>query len=310
MSTNDKRSMETVKNQVDSDVRDAVRRGGRPADAFVLVITPDLARRMLATMTNYRPISRTTVERYRQILRNDEWRYTGQGVIIATNGCTLDAQHRLTAISEEGISAEMLVVLDVAPDVWRYLDQGKPRSGSDLIGCAHNVVASAVCILLQKEEATKSACGLKSTIVAQPSDAPVILDYYPEVKPAASWAVEHRKSIGAPVSQVAYAYLRARLHHAASADDFFERLASGVGIEEGSPILALRAFLDKNKVNTRKLNKSFVLGAFVKAWIAHLEGRSMSLIHLRKTELKKLTWPGARQERLPKRLRVDLRLVE
>jgi hypothetical protein len=296
----------------ETDVREEIRIAGQRADAFILDVTPDIARRLLASMTNYRPISRTTVDRYRRVLRDGEWKYTGQGVIVATNGCTLDAQHRLTAISEEGVAARLLVVMDVSPDVWRYLDQGKARSGSDLIGCANSVTAAAVCYRLHAEESTKTACGVRkgAGVRLRASDVPIVLDYYPEVEAATAWAVEHKKEIDAAPAVVAYAYLRARLHNAALADDFFSSLTTGVGLPEGSPVLALRNFLTKNKADRKKFPTQIIVAAFVKTWTAAVEGRAIQKLGIKNSEPAKLTWPGPRQERLPSRFRVDLRVVE
>lgn len=293
----------------DIDVRDQIRSCGSRADAFIVDVTPEMARKLLSNMTNYRSLTRSVVERYKQILRGDEWKYTGQGVIVATNGVTLDAQHRLTAISEEGIAAKMLVVMDVDPGMWRYLDQGKPRSASDLIGCDNSIVSAAVALLLQKEEATKSGCDMQTRIKVVASDAPMILDLYPEIVPAVAWAVAHKKRVTAPPAAVAYSYLRARLHNAALADDFFERLASGEGLKAGSPILALRAAIVPRGV-TAKMPRPHVIGTFIKAWQAQVEGRELARILVKKTELKKLTWPGPRLERLPARLRIDLKIVD
>lgn len=277
------------------------------ADAYRGLITPEIARSILGTMvTHQRPLTRGTVERYKRILQDDEWKYTGQGVIIATNGVGLDAQHRLTAISESGIAGEMLVVLDVDPGMWRYLDQGKPRSGADLIGGGNAVVTAAVCRLLQEEEAGS----YRKVIRPNAADVPLILDLYPEVPPAVEWAVSKRKALQAPVGLAAYAYVRARLHDAALADRFFESWASGVDLSEGAPVLALRNFLAINAKAAKKLSRFQLLTPLVRAWTAAVEQRQIAHVKAPKRNANLPAWPGSRLERLPRRLRAPLRIVE
>lgn len=97
------------------------------------LVTPEYAEMLLAKNNHNRPLSRPTVSKYRQHMRDGNWKVTGDTVCIASDGTLIDGQHRVTAIAEEGTPQWMLVVSGFCPETFAYLDIGKKRTNADTL---------------------------------------------------------------------------------------------------------------------------------------------------------------------------------
>jgi len=100
----------------------------------IMEITPDLAAEFLKQNTGNRAIRKTAVQQYADDLLRGNWKLTHQGVAFSSSGRLLDRQHRLSAIVKAGISAQMVVALDVPADAYLVMDRGKPRRIADALG--------------------------------------------------------------------------------------------------------------------------------------------------------------------------------
>ena len=78
-----------------------------------------------------------------------------------------------------------------------------------------------------------------------------------------------------------------------AADDFIERLIDGVGLEEGSPILALRRYMERQVTagaGTRSNNVT-MHALWVKAWNAWRRGELVSTLSWKATGLRAEAFP-------------------
>lgn len=114
--------------------------GAKAMKISIMQITPDLAAEFLKRNTGNRAIRKTAVNQYADDLRRGNWKLTHQGVAISPNGRLLDGQHRLSAIVQSGISAQMVVALDVDDDSYAVIDRGKPRRLTDALGMGQKIV--------------------------------------------------------------------------------------------------------------------------------------------------------------------------
>ena len=74
------------------------------------LVTPEIAKFILEHHNDRnRPIKRNYVEQFKEDLRNGRFTEVGE-IIISRSGTLMDGQHRLKAIVETGISAEMTIV--------------------------------------------------------------------------------------------------------------------------------------------------------------------------------------------------------
>ena len=99
----------------------------------VMEITPDLATEFLKRNTGNRAIRKRAVDQYADDLRRGNWKLTHQGVAVSPDGRLLDGQHRLSAIVQSGVAAQMVVALDVPESAYLVIDRGKPRLLADAL---------------------------------------------------------------------------------------------------------------------------------------------------------------------------------
>ena len=107
-------------------------------------VTPEKAAFMLTSnVDNYRNrLNRKHINNLKNELMLGEWKATTQGIGFDTNGVLVDGQHRLTAIVESGVTAQLLVCYNLQPDSKLKVDVGKKRSMTDLTGLSGTVIAT------------------------------------------------------------------------------------------------------------------------------------------------------------------------
>lgn len=100
-------------------------------DAFIVNVTPDLARDWLGANTANRAMRRSHAASMARLMRAGEWKLTHQGIAFAADGRLLDGQHRLHSIVEAGVAVKMLVFVGVPNDAFGALDRGLKRQLRD-----------------------------------------------------------------------------------------------------------------------------------------------------------------------------------
>jgi hypothetical protein len=99
----------------------------------VELITPEMAKNYLEKNLSNRPIRPYHVQMFIQRLEARDFSLTHQGIALAEDGSLLDGQHRLSAIVQSGISAEMTVTEGLSAKSFQDMDCGIPRRLSDRI---------------------------------------------------------------------------------------------------------------------------------------------------------------------------------
>jgi hypothetical protein len=96
-----------------------------------MLVTPELAARLLERNPHNRNLNAVRVKQYAQKMREGRWVLTHQGVALNGNGNLVDGQHRLAAIVASGCAVEMLVTSGVHErDV---IDTGRSRTLADVL---------------------------------------------------------------------------------------------------------------------------------------------------------------------------------
>lgn len=101
-------------------------------------VTPEIAKSYLKTSIGNRKIRRDTVESYKRELRSNKFGLTNQGIGFNTDGNLYDGHHRLFAIIETSIPADLLVCRNMPKDAVDNVDRGLTRSISDIYAI-HNI---------------------------------------------------------------------------------------------------------------------------------------------------------------------------
>lgn len=105
----------------------------RPSSEWIL-ITPAIARAMLACGGPNRPRSPNFGNRLVHKMKEGKFLVTGQGIGFTISGNLCDGQHRLTAVVKSGTEQLMLVSYNLPEDaIWGTDVDQKPRSAGDLL---------------------------------------------------------------------------------------------------------------------------------------------------------------------------------
>lgn len=254
-------------------------------DHQVILISSDMAAEWLEKYKGpNRRISDLKVLQYQSDMEAGRWRFDGSPIRFSDEHPTaiLDGQHRLTALANcvPGITLPFLVVRGLDRDSQLVMDQPQVRTvGQNLFlkGVKNaSTVAAAVKFYLDwtRNRLWRTRTGASTT------------------KPEAEeWALTHPGLLGqlfdtafnkvdAPVS-VTGAFALATLQFApVRTHRFFHQLASGIGLQDGDPILALDRRLRNIRRTGVKVSQREYLAYFIKAWNAWVAGNSLQKIQL------------------------------
>lgn len=102
--------------------------------ARVMMMTPDMARKMLKRNFSNRKLRAYHVNRIRVLILGGRWRFNGETIKVDHEGNLLDGQHRLQAIAEAGVPCRLILVTGVDRDAFATIDTVRlSRSFGDVI---------------------------------------------------------------------------------------------------------------------------------------------------------------------------------
>lgn len=112
------------------------------ANYEVVLITPEVANRMLDRNTGNRSIRASVARRYAEEMKRGSWRETGDPIRVSVNGNLIDGQHRLHAITLSGVPLRApIITLRRKDDAYAELtaiglpiDDHSKRQAHDIIG--------------------------------------------------------------------------------------------------------------------------------------------------------------------------------
>ncbi len=96
-------------------------------------ITPETAKKMLATNVKNRKIKSVPLSTLEESMSGDEWSLNGESIIFDINGNLLDGQHRLTSCVKTGKTIDAVIVRGVQGDTQDTIDSGTRRHLADYI---------------------------------------------------------------------------------------------------------------------------------------------------------------------------------
>jgi hypothetical protein len=104
-----------------------------PTSGFVS-ITPEWAARILSSnKQRNRGVSAARVDALVRDILADQWRVTGEPIILDAVGNILNGQHRLTAIVKSGRPVTTMLVTGIDAGVIDAIDTGRPRRTADIL---------------------------------------------------------------------------------------------------------------------------------------------------------------------------------
>ncbi len=99
-----------------------------------VLITPNIARKLIANMVSNRNIKKRTLERIKYAISNNEWECeNGESIKILSSGRLFDGHHRLQAIIDLDIDIPMYITFNCNTNSMATIDTGAIRSLSDIL---------------------------------------------------------------------------------------------------------------------------------------------------------------------------------
>lgn len=252
----------------------------------VVELTPEDAAEWLEKYQGpNRNLSERKVLQYKADMENGRWVFDASPIRFGYEKGRLrllDGQHRLTALanSDPSLKVKFLVVYGLDNDSQLVMDQGQARTVGQQLGLRGVSNASIVASVVKFYLDWTNGRLFKSTQRAGTTK--------PETT---QWALEHPdlieklfetdfQRVDAPPSVVG-AFALATLQFApARTHRFLHQLASGIGLQEGDPILALDRRLRNIRRTGIKVTQREYLAYFVKAWNSWVAGAQMQKLQL------------------------------
>jgi hypothetical protein len=216
-------------------------------ESKTVLITPEIAKSLLAQNPSNRPFTKSNLNYLKSQLKSGQWKLTHQGIAISEEGFILDGQHRLKAVQETGISAQMLVTTNISEDVFSVLDTGKKRNGADILAIngarsTHCMAAAIKGFLLYKNHPNLVWTG---SIGSLATNFHVLEEYKLDPEGwqlATALAVKFQMNgivVPGPFGCLLY-LAREKGHELSGLEQFAENLKEGVALQKHDPILAFR----------------------------------------------------------------------
>lgn len=244
-------------------------------------MTPRAAQKILNNNSHNRNIRKRKVDAYARDMKAGKWHNNGETVKIATDGTLIDGQHRLLAIVMSGVTVPMVVVSGLDMEVQSTIDTGAKRNFGDqlhLDGKKSGMLLAAIArrgVMLEQGQMYLGG-------EIQPTEnemrefidkAPELLDRCVEV------ASTMRNDLNRVTPSVAgFAYLMFYAIEPSDAERFMSALSSGVGLDNGSPILALRRKFIRDAATGGPVNANEQLAYMIVGWNLWRENKSVTKI--------------------------------
>lgn len=269
-------NVETVERKVGDLAIPALRH--HDIEVTIQTVTPETAADWLEhNDNNPRRLRIPVAQRYAADIAAGNWAFPTSFIGFSPNGEINNGQHTLWGCVEGGQPIETLVIYNVPEEAVAAMDRGLRRSLADTLhgqGIPRPRDLQSTIRLCWRWERNLLAHNRR-----MPTDAECLdwLEHNPGAVDATVATVPVQRKAKLKKSVMGPVFYRAMLIDADAAGTFLEQILTGVGLEEGSPVLKLREYGVSSQV--RKDRQIHDLAVAVKAWNAHVTGRR--IYHLR-----------------------------
>lgn len=261
----------------------------RPHSAF-MAVTPAVAERWLKANKSNRSLRERAFTAQMRDMEQGNWSVNGETVKLSRpllegeiddlpEGYVmfLDGQHRFEACIESGQPFVTLVVWGLEPEARNTMDTGISRTMADVLKMGDKANAPVVASVLRRYWMWERG-DYKFNGKTRPTHAELLelLEKEPHIFYKAAemgyWVRKENRDVAPSV--VGLAYILCDRVAPGDAPWFFARLRDGAELPKGSPILALRARLSRERRERRTVIPEYQLALILKAWNYYREDRS------------------------------------
>jgi hypothetical protein len=247
----------------------------------ILMISPAQAQIYYDHRARNRRIKNQLVEQYAKAIRAGQWRLDGNTLKFNADGQLIDGQHRLLACIKANIPFRTWAVFGISESDAQEIDTGVKRSLADKIMIAGFEVTpntpSAVkwYFVLRDLPQGIVPTGLAATPPSTQSTIEILeqTEIRKSAKKLWEWgcmAPDRPRSLGA----LAALHCLFSSYDDSSPDKFFKSVASGVDVQQDSPVYVLRRRL----VSAQRITVAEIIAITIKAFMAFRDGRSLRVL--------------------------------
>jgi hypothetical protein len=247
-------------------------------------LTPARAAQLMTANRN-RSLRAKIVQTYARDMTAGKWR--DHSVIkVAWNETEgeifIDGQHRAAAVIHSGVTIKVVLIKNLDPADQEVTDTGLRRKLSDTLKLRgvpnYNVVAAAVGWYWRRQNKL-----FISEYSPSISEGIAVLEEHPALNILPANVVEACRGLRVSLGMGVCFYYEMSLIDKDTADLFWEKLRYGEDLEEGHPILQLRARLTANAIDrTHKLDRYMIAALIIKAWNCFVTGERKSDLRWRR----------------------------
>jgi hypothetical protein len=249
------------------------------------LISADIAYELLTEQNKHnRPLDPRTVSQYAADMRAGRFDANGETIKLDRDQQLVDGQHRLMAVVETELAQWFLVVRELSPKARDTVDIGRRRNLGQQLGLdgekSGATLAAAARMVYAYEQ---TGVPVTKMLAVKPTDQQLrdVLARHPGIHNSAErWTRGILSLSRATIVGLHYLFTSV---DKIDADNYFQLLASGAGLEAKHPILVLRDRLMREQlINGRSLDVKVATAFTIRAFNAY-----------RKQErLAKLQWGG------------------
>lgn len=254
--------------------------------AALMTITPAIASDWLNRNTRNRPLKKTLVQRIAREISEGRWQMNGDTIRLSDDGTLLDGQHRLHAIVAAGKSVESLVAFNIPSDSFLTIDTTRAvRNGGDLLaleGKKNAIATAATAKLAYAWKRTGNPFNSNANVSPSAGQIRDFVEAHPSICDATSWIHGQGASLTnlMQCSRMCFAMWRFQERDEDKAKEFFRQLRDGAGLDENSPVLALRNRLIQEKIGKTRMLPEYQLALMFKAWRLFREGKQTKALRI------------------------------
>jgi len=216
------------------------------------------------------------------VIKRGEWKMNGDSIKFDKSGVLIDGQHRLFAVVFSQVAVSMLVVRGLEREAQETIDIGAKRSLGDALKLRgeknSTCLAAIIAYHWRMETGNVRVVGVRPTI----AQAIAHLEANPALRDAMDNTQGLRKRFRLSPAMTAAVWYELSSINAEDAQDFLDRLNTGTGLEENSPIHRLRSWMERQLTSGVGSRASVVIthAMIYKAWNYYRKGQ----------EVEHLTW--------------------
>lgn len=249
-------------------------------DVKLETITPKQASAYLKlNLENNRTISKRWVGNIALLMEKGQWDLNGETIkfSIDENGqeVLIDGQHRLMAIVQYGKPFNQLVVRGLPVDTFKTIDSGRKRQAHDVLkimGHSQTTLLAAAARILTKYKADPFFYNLDRSVPTP--DILQTLKEHPKLEESCS--IGHRGRYLAPGSMLVFLhYILRESGYEMAINDFCVKLADGVSMVQGDPVLTFRERIMRVKASGSRINRRMHFGMLLKTWNYTLDQKAI-----------------------------------